>query len=76
MTQAQYMTLIVGFAATIGSTIAAALIALLINNGRLNDVKDSLRAENRCPGFWHTGNHPGSNGHLPAGYHFQDRRTG
>jgi hypothetical protein len=45
MTEAQYNTLIFGFAVTIGSTIAAAMIALLINNARLGDVKDALRSE-------------------------------
>ena len=45
MTEAQYNTLIIGFAVTIGSTIAAAMIALLINNARLGDVKDALRSE-------------------------------
>lgn len=35
VTDAQYITFILGFAAT----IAAILIALLINNARLNDAK-------------------------------------
>ena len=41
MSEAQYITFILGFAAT----IAAILIALLINNARLNDTKEALRAE-------------------------------
>ena len=41
MSEAQYITFILGFAAT----IAAILIALLINNARLNDAKEALRAE-------------------------------
>ena len=44
MTDAQYITFILGFAAT----IAAILMALLINNARLNDVKEALRAEIRA----------------------------
>jgi len=41
MTGAQYITFILGFAAT----ISAILMALLINNARLNDAKEALRAE-------------------------------
>ena len=41
MTETQYLTFILGFAAT----IAAILIGLLINNARLSDLKDVLRAE-------------------------------
>jgi len=41
MTEAQYISLILGF----GATIAAILISLLINNARLNDTKEALRAE-------------------------------
>ena len=41
MSEAQYITFILGFAAT----IAAILIALLINNARLNDAKEALRTE-------------------------------
>jgi hypothetical protein len=41
LTETQYITFILGFAAT----IAAILIALLINNARLTDVKEVLRAE-------------------------------
>lgn len=41
MTETQYITFILGFAAT----IAAILIGLLINNARLSDIKDVLRAE-------------------------------
>ncbi len=41
MSEAQHITFILGFAAT----IAAILIALLINNARLNDAKEALRAE-------------------------------
>ena len=41
MTDAQYITFILGFAAT----IAAILIALLINNARLNDAKEALRSD-------------------------------
>ena len=41
MTETQYITFVRGFAAT----IAAILIALLINNARLTDVKEVLRAE-------------------------------
>ena len=41
MTEAQYITFILGFAAT----IAAILIALLINNARLGDAKEALRGE-------------------------------
>jgi hypothetical protein len=41
VTDAQFITFILGFAAT----IAAILIALLINNARLNDAKEALRAE-------------------------------
>ena len=44
MTDAQYITFILGFAAT----IAAIVMALLINNARLNDVKEALRAEIRA----------------------------
>jgi type II secretory pathway pseudopilin PulG len=44
MSEAQYITFILGFAAT----IAAILIALLINNARLNDAKEALRAENKA----------------------------
>ena len=41
LTDGQYITFILGFAAT----IATVLIALLINNARLTDVKEALRAE-------------------------------
>ena len=41
MSETQYITFILGFAAT----IATVLIALLINNARLTDVKEALRAE-------------------------------
>jgi hypothetical protein len=41
VSEAQYITFILGFAAT----IAAILIALLINNARLNDAKEALRTE-------------------------------
>jgi hypothetical protein len=41
LTEGQYITFILGFAAT----IATVLIALLINNARLTDVKEALRAE-------------------------------
>jgi len=41
VTDAQYITFILGFAAT----IAAILIALLINNARLNDAKEALRSD-------------------------------
>jgi hypothetical protein len=41
VSEAQFITFILGFAAT----IAAILIALLINNARLNDTKEALRAE-------------------------------
>jgi hypothetical protein len=41
VSEAQYLTFLLGFAAT----IAAILIALLVNNARLNDAKDALRAE-------------------------------
>ena len=41
MTETQYITFVLGFAAT----IAAILIALLINNARLNDTKEALRSE-------------------------------
>ena len=41
MSESQYITFILGFAAT----IAAILIALLVNNARLNDAKEALRAE-------------------------------
>jgi hypothetical protein len=41
MTEAQYISLVLGF----GATIAAILISLLINNARLNDTKEALRAE-------------------------------
>ncbi len=44
MTEAQYITLVLGFVAT----IATALIALLINNSRLTDVKDALRGESKA----------------------------
>lgn len=44
MTEAQYISLILGF----GATIAAILISLLINNARLNDTKEALRAESRA----------------------------
>ena len=44
MTDAQYITFILGFAAT----ISAILMALLINNARLNDAKEALRAEIRA----------------------------
>jgi hypothetical protein len=43
VTEAQYITLVLGFVAT----IATALIALLINNSRLTDVKEALRSEVR-----------------------------
>jgi hypothetical protein len=41
MTEAQYITLILGFAAT----NATALVALLINNSRLTDTRMALKAE-------------------------------
>ena len=41
MTEAQYITLILGFVAT----NATALVALLINNSRLSDTKLALKAE-------------------------------
>ena len=44
MTQVQFITFILGFAAT----IATVLIAILMNNARLNDVRDALRAEIRA----------------------------
>ena len=40
MTEAQYITLILGFVAT----NANALVALLINNSRLSDTKQALQA--------------------------------
>jgi hypothetical protein len=43
VTEAQYVTLVLGFVAT----IATAMIALLINNSRLTDVKEALRGEMR-----------------------------
>ena len=45
MTEAQYTTLLIGLAITVGANVTVALAALLINNGRLSDVRDSLRAE-------------------------------
>jgi hypothetical protein len=44
LTQVQFITFILGFAAT----IATVLIAILMNNARLNDVRDALRAEIRA----------------------------
>jgi uncharacterized membrane protein len=41
MTEAQFITFTLGFAAT----IATVLVAILINNSRLTDVKEALRAE-------------------------------
>ena len=44
MTETQYITFVLGFAAT----IATVLIATLLNNARLTDVKEALRAEIRA----------------------------
>jgi len=44
VTEPQFITFILGFAAT----ITTVLIAILINNARLNDTKDALRAEIRA----------------------------
>jgi hypothetical protein len=43
VSEAQYISLILGFVAT----IATVLIALLLNNSRLTDVKEALRGETR-----------------------------
>ena len=48
MTETQYITLLVGLAITVGANVVAGLTALLINNNRLGDVKDALRAEIRA----------------------------
>jgi hypothetical protein len=45
VTEAQYTTLLIGLAITVGANVTVALAALLINNSRLSDVRDSLRAE-------------------------------
>lgn len=45
MTEAQYMTLLIGLAITVRANLTVALAALLINNSQLSDVRDSLRAE-------------------------------
>lgn len=45
MTETQYSTLLIGLAITVGANITAVLVALLINNNRLSDVRDALRAE-------------------------------
>jgi hypothetical protein len=44
LTEAQYITFILGFAAT----ITTVLLAILLNNARLTDVKEALRAEIRA----------------------------
>ncbi len=43
MSEAQYISLVLGFVAT----IATVLIALLLNSSRLTDVKEALRAETK-----------------------------
>ena len=48
MTETQYITLLIGLAITIGANITVVLIGLLMNNGRLTDVKEALRAEIRA----------------------------
>jgi hypothetical protein len=48
MTDKQFVGIIVGFVATALSSIAATLIALLANNSRLTDVKETLRAESKA----------------------------
>ena len=48
MTDQQFVGIIIGFVATALSSIAATLIALLINNSRLTDVKETLRAESKA----------------------------
>lgn len=45
MTEIQYTTLLIGLAIAVGANITAVLVALLINNARLSDVRDALRAE-------------------------------
>ena len=41
MTEAQYITFLLGFAATIG----AIMMAILVNSAKLGDVREALRAE-------------------------------
>jgi len=48
MTDRQFIGIIIGLVATAMSSIAATLIALLINNSRLTDVKEALRAESKA----------------------------
>ena len=48
MTDKQFVGIIIGFVATALSSIASTLIALLINNSRLTDVKETLRAESKA----------------------------
>jgi hypothetical protein len=48
MTDKQFLGIIIGFVGTALSGIAATLIALLINNSRLTDVKETLRAESKA----------------------------
>ena len=47
MTDKQFVGTIIGFVATALSSIAATLIALLINNSRLTDLKDALRVKSK-----------------------------
>jgi hypothetical protein len=45
MTDKQFIGMIIGFVATAMSSIAATLIALLINNSRLNDLIKEARSD-------------------------------
>jgi hypothetical protein len=48
MTEPQFIGIMVGFAVTVLASIGATLAALLINNARLNDVKEALRGESKA----------------------------
>jgi hypothetical protein len=48
MTEQQFIGILVAFAVTALASITTTLVALLINNARLNDVKETLRAESKA----------------------------
>ena len=47
MTDKQFVGFIIGFVATALSSIPATLVALLSNDSRLIDLKETLRAESK-----------------------------
>ncbi|HEY7391050.1 MAG TPA: hypothetical protein VH640_21210 [Bryobacteraceae bacterium] len=45
MTEAQYIGILIAFAVTLFGSIGATMTALLINNSRMGDLRETLRSE-------------------------------